>query len=270
MNLLSNAVKYNRQGGSVEIDLNSDADHVAIAVRDTGRGLSREEVGQLFQPFNRLGAELRGIEGTGLGLVISKKLVEAMGGSLEAQSTPGVGSVFTVRLQRAENNPTNHAPEALPVNVRERGPGARSFVVLYVEDIPINVELMRAALALRQQVRIEIAVDGPSGLEMTRRLRPDLVLLDMGLPGMDGPAVLAQLRADPDLARIPCVAVSANAMDTDVKAALDAGFIDYIVKPFPLPRLLALLDRMMASGERDRSGGSEARLMSPLVPPQRN
>jgi signal transduction histidine kinase/ActR/RegA family two-component response regulator len=260
MNLLSNAVKYNRHGGSVEIDVKGDAGHIMVAVRDRGQGLSPEQLRQLFQPFNRLGAELRGIEGTGLGLVIAKQLVEAMGGSLEAESTVGVGSVFTLRLQSAEDGHASHPADTPPINVRQDDSGAQNFVVLYIEDNPVNVELMRAALALRHRVRIEVAVDGQAGLEMVRRLRPDLVLLDMGLPTMDGATILAHLRADPYLAGIPCVAVSANAMDTDVKQALEAGFTDYIVKPFALPRLLALLDRMMAEAQhkkpvaRPRSG----------------
>ena len=118
--------------------------------------------------------------------------------------------------------------------------------MLYVEDNVVNVEVMRAALALREQVRVEVAADGRAGLEMARALQPDLVLLDMGLPVMDGPTVLRHLRADPALARIPCVAVSANALDADIRQALDAGFDDYIVKPFTLHRLLALLDSRMA------------------------
>jgi len=247
MNLLSNAVKYNRDGGSIEIDWRSDADRVAIAVRDTGYGLTPEQVGQLFQPFNRLGAELRGIDGTGLGLVIAKQLVEAMGGSLEARSAPDEGSVFTLRLQRAEGAEANPAPEPTAVRAREAGPGARPFVVLYVEDNPVNVELMRAALALRGQVQVEVATDGQAGLEMARALRPDLVLMDMGLPIMDGLTVLRRLQADPVTARVPCVAVSANALDADIRQALDAGFKDYIVKPFVLHRLLALLDDMIAA-----------------------
>lgn len=250
MNLLSNAVKYNREGGSIEIAIerHGPADHVAIAVRDTGHGLTPEQVGQLFQPFNRLGAERLGIEGTGLGLVIAKQLVEAMGGSIAAQSTPGAGSVFTLRLQSGEKGGAALAPDSTAVHARKAGLGARPFVVLYVEDNPVNVELMRAALALRDQVKVEVAFDGQTGLEMARRSRPDLVLLDMGLPDMDGAAVFAQLRADPELAQVPCVAVSANALDADIKQALDAGFNDYIVKPFALHRLLALLDTMMAAG----------------------
>jgi signal transduction histidine kinase/ActR/RegA family two-component response regulator len=247
MNLFSNAVKYNREGGSVEVGLQGDAERVAIAVRDTGHGLAPEQVGQLFQPFNRLGAEHRGIEGTGLGLVIAKQLVEAMGGSLEAQSTPGTGSVFTVHLQRAKEGGADAAPVPTAVPARQAGPDARPFVVLYVEDNPVNVAVMCAALGLRDQVRVEVASDGQSGLDMARELRPDLVLLDMDLPVMDGPAVLHHLKSDPALARIPCVAVSANAMDADIKQALGAGFADYIVKPFAMQRLLAVLDGFMAA-----------------------
>jgi PAS domain S-box-containing protein len=247
MNLLSNAVKYNREGGSIEVAVQADAARVAIAVRDTGHGLTPEQLGQLFQPFNRLGAEQRGIEGTGLGLVIAKQLVEAMGGSLEAQSTPGAGSVFTLHLQRADAGGAGHAPAPAAVQVREAASGARPFVVLYVEDNPVNVALMSAALALREQVRVEVACDGQAGLDMARLLRPDLVLLDMDLPVMDGPTVLRHLKSDPALARIPCVAVSANAMDADIKQALGAGFSDYVVKPFAMQRLLAMLDGFMAA-----------------------
>ncbi|HEX5685811.1 MAG TPA: ATP-binding protein [Ideonella sp.] len=247
LNLLSNAVKYNREGGEVAIELGGDDDHVTIAVRDTGEGLTPEQLGQLFQPFNRLGAELRGIEGTGLGLVIAKQLVEAMGGQLEAQSTVGTGSVFTMRLRGSATGRTELARRPGEASLRESEPDAHPFVVLYVEDNPVNVEVMRAALAMRDHVKVEVAVDGQAGLDMARHLRPDLILLDMGLPLMDGPTVFAHLHADPALAQIPCVAVSANAMDADIKQALDSGFADYIVKPFALPRLLSMLDRMMAA-----------------------
>jgi CheY-like chemotaxis protein len=214
-------------------------------VRDTGEGLTPEQLAQLFQPFNRLGAELRGIEGTGLGLVIAKQLVEAMGGQLDVTSTVGVGSIFTVRLRRSAAGKATPQPadRQIEAKLRTPGPPARPFVVLYVEDNAVNVEVMRAALAMRERVKVEVATDGQMGLDMARRLRPDLVLLDMGLPLMDGPTVFAHLRADPALAHIPCVAVSANAMDTDINQARAAGFADYIVKPFGLPRLLEMLDR---------------------------
>jgi CheY-like chemotaxis protein len=170
-----------------------------------------------------------------------------MGGSLEAQSTPGAGSVFTVHLQRANDSAAPAAPVPTGVQERQAGPDARPFVVLYVEDNPVNVALMSAVLALREQVRVEVACDGQAGLDMARALRPDLVLLDMDLPVMDGPTVLRHLKSDPALARIPCVAVSANAMDADIKQALGAGFSDYVVKPFAMQRLLAMLDGFMAA-----------------------
>lgn len=258
LNLLSNAVKYNREGGSVEIGLDNDDDHVTIAVRDTGAGLTPAQLGQLFQPFNRLGAELRGIDGTGLGLVIAKQLVEAMGGRLDAQSEPGMGSVFTLRLPHSAGLGTKPALRPAPVALHELQPGEGPFVVLYVEDNPVNVEVMRAALALRGQVKLEVAVNGQAGLEMARSLRPDLILLDMSLPVMDGSAVLTHLRADPQLKQIPCVAVSANAMASDIIQALNAGFTDYVVKPFALPRLLAVLDRVMARAPAPRSLATNA------------
>ena len=246
VNLLSNAVKYDREGGSVDIELAERAGLVAISVRDTGPGLSTAELGQLFEPFNRLGAEHRGIEGTGLGLVIAKQLVEAMGGTIDAESSPGAGSVFTVHLRRAAAMAPDQ-PRGAHAQTPSTAPRSnRPFVVLYVEDNPVNVELMRATLDLRQRVRLEVAIDGQEGLEMARRLRPDLVLLDMDLPILDGPAVLAHLRADPIFAGIPCVAVSANAMPSDVRQALDTGFDEYIVKPFDVESVLLMLDRMMA------------------------
>jgi hypothetical protein len=248
VNLLSNAIKYNKVGGSVQVALLDRGDRVGIEVRDTGTGLSSEQLSQLFQPFNRLGADHRGIEGTGLGLVIAKQLVEAMNGSIDAESTVGVGSVFTVNLRRTgaarsiQNAPAR--PEAAATSARTP---TQPFVVLYVEDNPVNVELMRATMALRPHVRLDIATDGCEGLDAARLTRPDLVLLDMGLPVLDGPAVLARMRADPDLACMPCVAVSANAMPSDIRQALDAGFDDYIVKPFAVDVLLKMLDRFVAA-----------------------
>jgi hypothetical protein len=245
LNLLSNAVKYNREGGSVSIRVERDMYDVVIAVQDAGIGMSAEKLAQLFQPFNRLGAEQLPIEGTGLGLVIARQLAEAMGGRLEVKSTLGVGSEFTLRLPHETQQDSLLTAPAPLMDEALGTPLPDSFVVLYVEDNPVNVELLRAALSFRRQVRLEVATDGVEGLEMARRLRPDLVLLDMSLPLMDGPAVLQHLQADPALAGIPCVAVSANAMDSDIQQALRTGFADYIVKPFALPRLLGIVDRMM-------------------------
>jgi hypothetical protein len=246
VNLVSNGIKYNHRGGTVEITLGAEPDRAAIAIRDTGVGLRPDQIAHLYQPFNRLGAEYSGVEGTGLGLVIAHQLVDAMGGTIEVQSTPGQGSVFTVRLPRhslAERGPS--APAAEP----RAGPGLRKrpFLVLYVEDNPVNAELMRQLVSQLDGYRIEIADDGEAGLESARRLQPDLMLLDLNLPVLGGAEVLARLLEDPSLAHIPCVAVSANAMAADIQGALDAGFAEYITKPFSIARVTALLDRYRAA-----------------------
>jgi hypothetical protein len=241
VNLLSNAVKYNCRGGRVDVRVGADAGGVSIAVRDTGPGLRPEQVAELFQPFNRLGAERSGVEGTGLGLLIARDLVQAMAGTLQVHSAPGQGSEFTIRLRPA----AAAAVASEPVAAAAPGPApARPTLLLYVEDNPVNAELMCAIVAQREGFRLEIATDGEAGLQAARRLRPDLVLLDMNLPLLDGTQLLQQLRADPVLASIPCVAISANAMATDIQHALDAGFTDYITKPFEVSRVLALLDQL--------------------------
>jgi len=227
--LLSNAVKYNRDGGSVETGIAHEGTQVTIAIRDTGLGLNPEQLAKLFQPFERLGAEDTAIEGTGLGLIVARRLAEAMQGRLDVQSTPGVGSVFTLRLPAADT-----AAEA-------------PFVVLYVEDNEVNVELMRCALAELDGVVLEVASDGEAGVEQARRLKPDLVLLDMNLPRLDGLGVRARLHDDPALAAIPCVAVSANAMADDMRQAFDAGFVDYLAKPVDIDRLLAVVSGLRAT-----------------------
>jgi hypothetical protein len=250
VNLLTNAVKYNRRGGQVDVRIGADAGGVSIAVRDTGSGLRPDQIAELFQPFNRLGAERGGVEGTGLGLVIARDLVQAMEGTLQVHSAPGLGSEFTVRLRPVAAAPV--ASEPLAAAGAAPGPApARPTLVLYVEDNPVNAELMRAIVAQREGFRLEIATDGEAGLQAVRHLRPDLVLLDMNLPLLDGAQVLQHMRADPALASIPCVAVSANAMATDIQRALDAGFADYITKPFPMGRVLALLDQLRQPAAAD-------------------
>lgn len=268
VNLLTNGIKYNREGGSVEIEQSVDAGQLAIAVRDTGQGLTSVQVDALFQPFNRLGAERGHIEGVGLGLVIAKHLAEQMQGSLAVDTRVGQGSVFTLRLPLSTgaskvdrgSDPAGaaHGGEGLADANMAGGvsagsidaddsphPGAvRRFTVLYIEDNRLNAALMRHAMAQRQGVTLELAVDGQAGLEAARRLIPDLLLLDMGLPLISGPLVLEQLRADPVLAEIPCVAISANAMQADIQRALDAGCCDYITKPYSIDRVLDWVDRL--------------------------
>ncbi len=271
INLLSNAIKYNRVGGSVRLSLLPVADPalpacIDIVVTDTGPGLTKQQIESLFQPFNRLGAESGSIEGTGLGLAVVRELVVAMGGSIRVSSAPAAGAVFTVRLPAAASGaasdpaqdtvtpgtaePTCEPAADLPAPPTSKsaapasGPEAAAeplFVVLYVEDNRLNATVMRHALKRLPGVRLEIAADGDSGLERARQLRPDLMLLDMNLPGLSGTELLQRLRAEPALAAIPCVAVSANVMGVDIERALAAGFDDYVTKPFSIEHLLGLV-----------------------------
>lgn len=251
MNLLSNAVKYNRAGGRVDVQACADGQRVIVSVEDTGPGLSEDQQAELFQPFNRLGAEHSHIDGTGLGLVIARQLLEAMGGSLSVQSTVGQGSTFSIDLPQAHTGDgdvgsADSRPETptLPREGRWR--------VLCIEDNPVNAELVRLAMKELPQVSLDIVADGTLGLAAIERLRPDLVLMDMRLPGIDGLQVMARLRADPRLAGIRCVAVSANAMPSDIRAALDAGFVDYLVKPVSIDHLIAVVRLACATQDQPR------------------
>jgi len=241
VNVLSNAIKYNRIGGSVTLRLSRGDERVALAVHDTGHGLTGAQLAALFQPFNRLGAEGSAMEGTGLGLVIVQQLLKAMSGSIEVSSQPGVGSIFTLRFPRAEAPPAPapNAAAAPPFHAAGAAPPRRH--VLYIEDNPANVALVREVLVLRPHTEIETAADGPAGLAAARRRRPDLILLDINLPGIDGFEVLRRLQAEPALAAVPCVAISANAMPGEAERALAAGFVDYVIKPFDVAELLARL-----------------------------
>ena len=245
VNLLSNALKYNRNGGSVYVNLGGNKTQVEIAVRDTGPGLTAAQIEALYQPFNRLGAEGSSIEGTGIGLVIVKQLVEAMAGTIGVTSTIGTGSTFTLVFPRVAAE-VQVKTESLVAPVLAPLPaGTRQFTVLYVEDNPANVELVRDSLALNPSIRLEVAIDGDSGLAAARRLRPDLILLDINLPGMDGFSIMRHLRDEPLLAEVPCIALSANAMPREIQRARTAGFVDYITKPFDVRALLATIDAQL-------------------------
>ncbi|WP_144006975.1 ATP-binding protein, partial [Pelomonas sp. KK5] len=244
-NLLSNAVKYNVPGGSVELHLRADeAGWVDLSVSDTGKGLRREELAALFQPFNRLGQERSAIEGTGIGLVITRRLAELMNGSLQVRSTPGRGSTFTLRLPASRTGPPS-APAAAgapaPVNATS-GPKR----LLYIEDNLVNIEVMRAVIALRSDLSLAVCEDGASGLATLLQAPPDLVMLDMNLPDMDGLALLQRLRESPRCATLPVVIVSADAMDEHIAAGLRAGAAHYLTKPFAVPDLMQLLDHLLA------------------------
>jgi CheY-like chemotaxis protein len=245
-NLLSNAIKYNHPGGDAHLALRRLAVDGTpgweLAVRDTGRGLSPEQQAHLYEPFNRLGAEREGIEGRGIGLMTVHHLVRLMGGRLQHQSRIGEGSEFRVWLPAAEQACETPAPaqpgEAQAVQ-------EQTLSVLYVEDNPVNVMLVRELVGLRPKVSLHVAADGRSGIEHALQQRPDLVLVDMQLPDMDGHELLRRLRAQ----RLPSqiISLSANAMPDAVQRARDAGFDDYWTKPIDIAQFLDGLDRLAAT-----------------------
>lgn len=251
VNLLSNAIKYNRLQGKVIVSWKREADMGCLRVRDTGAGLRPQELQQLFQPFNRLGAEATTIGGTGLGLSITRRLMEAMGGQIDVSSTPGMGTQFRLSL------PLAMVPAQLPALAHEAAAPAAAdeaqggeVLLFYVEDNPTNVLLLRHALArLGPRFRLEVATDGEQALARLATLRPDLVLLDINLPGISGYDVLRQLDQVLGTARPPCVAVSADAMPEELARARAAGFDDYWTKPLDLIRLGERLEAALATGK---------------------
>jgi signal transduction histidine kinase/CheY-like chemotaxis protein len=245
VNLLSNGIKYNRDGGGLRITVRERDAQVEIAIADEGVGLSVGQLSQLFQPFNRLGAENRGIEGSGLGLVISRQVTEAMGGELLAASTPGRGSTFTLRLPRAELPAAVAAPPATQPGLLLPS-AARPATILYIEDEPVNALLVTEALRAMPHWRVVIAEDGERGLAQARALRPDLLLIDINIPRLTGDEVVRRLRLEPGTRALPCIALSADALPEQIAAARAAGFDDYWTKPLDLPTLLARLQQRLA------------------------
>lgn len=236
LNLLSNAVKYNHPHGTVRVAVSSAGSRVRVAVTDTGVGIAPEHLDRLFDPFDRLGAEASGVEGTGVGLTLTKHLVEQMGGTVEVASAVGAGTVFTVDLAAAPRPSAAADPGGRP-------PSGRTVRVLHVEDDPASGELVRRLLQRRGGVDLVRAQDGATALDLARRPpHPDLVLLDLGLPDVGGEAVLERLSGDPATAAIPVVVVSADATDSQVSRLRAAGAAAYLTKPVAVGQLLALVD----------------------------
>ena len=241
INLLSNAIKYNVPGGRVQVSTGMQGASATLQVADTGRGLTAEQLSHLFEPFNRLGAEAEGIEGTGIGLTITKALVERMGGALSVTSRLGAGSRFSISLPAGVPPDTDRNVSLAPSARRVRGS------VLCVEDHPVNMMLLREILGQLEGVTVDEAVDGATGLAAAIARRPDLVLLDLQLPDMDGHEVFRRLQAHPSTAGLRCIAVSANAMPAEIERARRAGFTDFWTKPLDVPRALDALRRHLAA-----------------------
>ena len=242
INLLSNAVKYNKVGGTVAVDcIVSTPGRIRICVKDTGEGLTPDKLTQLFQPFNRLGKEAGIEEGTGIGLVVAKRLVELMGGVIGVESTLGVGSVFWIELNLT-TEPQPAAAEATAVAQAQVHADGRLRTLLYVEDNPANLMLVEDLIARRPDIRLLSAADGDRGIEIARASRPDVILMDINLPGISGITVLSILAEDPATAHIPVVALSANAMARDIEKGLEAGFFRYLTKPIKVNEFMDTLD----------------------------
>jgi len=255
LNLLSNAVKYNREGGAVVVDCAcAGPQRLRLSVRDTGMGLEPGQLAALFQPFNRLGQEGGTQEGTGIGLVVTRRLVELMKGEIGVTSSPGVGSVFWIELSSA-------AQDAAPADVQAAQPqagqaaageaqpqreGSPEHLLLYIEDNPANLKLVQEIVRFRADLRLLSAPDGHLGLSLARSRHPEVVLMDLNLPGMSGFEVLAQLRREPGLAGIPVIALTANAMPRDIERGLAAGFDRYLTKPIDIDKFNEAIDGVLA------------------------
>jgi CheY-like chemotaxis protein len=248
VNLLGNAIKYNRPGGHVALRVACIGDAVRISVADSGKGLTTAQRDALFQPFNRLGAEHGNVEGSGLGLVITRHLLSLMGGSISVDSQPGVGSTFTVQLSRVRGDVAPEPAAAPAPAARVAAAPAACGDLLYVEDNPVNVLLMEAIVGMRPQCRLRVASSGAEAMDLLRQpgWRPDLLLLDLNLPDMSGQALLQQIRLQPGLSAVPALVVSATSQGDDLRIALAAGFADHWMKPLDVDGTLVQLDRWLA------------------------
>ncbi len=244
INLLSNAVKYNREGGGIIVDcILMDEGRIRVCVKDDGEGLSPEAMAQLFQPFNRLGQETTDVEGTGIGLVVCKRLVELMGGEIGVESTIGKGATFWIELNlSAEQTVQAHSIDDAELTNTHIDADTNSHTLLYVEDNPANLMLVEDLIARRPDIRLLTARDATRGIEIARASLPDVILMDINLPGISGIKALKILSEDPLTASIPVVALSANAIPRDIEKGLEAGFFRYLTKPIKVNEFMNTLD----------------------------
>ena len=253
LNLLSNAIKYNREGGTVRLSCDGDADELRLAITDTGLGFGPEQRERLFTAFERLGAEDSAVPGAGIGLALSRRMLELMHGRIEVHSEPGVGSTFCICLRR-DVAPVPLQPYAAPAQPAEADAAPAARRVLYIEDNPVNAMLMEAVLERVPGIHLACAALPEMGLELAQAAPPHLVLLDIQLPGIDGFEVLRRLRAAHATQAVPVVAVSANAMRGDIERARAAGFDGYLTKPIDFERLLTLVQRCGPGCDRSQLG----------------
>ena len=258
INLLSNAIKYNSKQGKAEVTcIEITPGRVRISIEDCGAGLHPEQMAQLFQPFNRLGQDSGNEEGTGIGLILSKQLVELMGGTIGVRSTVGVGSVFWFELNSA-------AAPRLSMEVAETTAliqlpvlnGAQPHSLLYVEDNPANMQLIEDIISRHPDIQLLTAVNGYDGIEIARTSKPSVIMLDINLPGISGLEVLKILREDPTTTHIPVIAISANALPLDIEKGLKAGLFLYITKPIKVNEFMEAVN--MALQLAEKNGGQKS------------
>ena len=262
VNLLSNAIKYNREQGTVEVKCTaSTPECIRISIKDSGAGLPPEKLAQLFQPFNRLGQETGTQEGTGIGLVVTKRLVELMGGTIGVESTVGVGSEFWIELIR-DVTPQLASGHALPAELATQAQGnspqnVALRTLLYVEDNPANLMLVEQIIEGIPHVRMLSARDGHLGIALAREHIPDVILMDINLPGISGIQALKILREYPLTAHIPVIALSANAMLRDIEKGLEAGFFRYLTKPIKINEFMSSLDDALKFSEMELANANK-------------
>ncbi len=259
INLLFNAIKYNRPGGTVAVDcMPSPPNSIRISVRDTGEGLSPDKLAQLFQPFNRLGKEAGIEEGTGIGLVVAKRLIELMGGIIGVDSIVGTGTVFWIELSLCDSPQlAGEAHDAVAFYRPSAKAGAAMRTLLYIEDNPANLQLVEELITRRPDLRLLSAADGNLGIELAREFLPEMILMDINLPGINGIEVMKLLRKDPATAHIPIVALSANVVPSDIKKGLDAGFFRYLTKPIVINEFMDALGVALEFSATRKGNGAE-------------
>jgi len=252
INLLSNAIKYNRERGTVVVECSVSApERIRFSVADSGEGLPPEKLAQLFQPFNRLGQENGSVAGTGIGLVVTRRLAELMKGALGVESTVGVGSVFWCELSSATAPKLEEPRGVFLAPAQSPAPtGAPLHTLLYVEDNPANLKLIEQLIARCPDMRLLTAVNGTLGIELARSTLPDVILMDINLPGISGIKALKILREDPVTAHIPIVALSANAMPRDIAKGIEAGFFRYLTKPIKVDDFMETLKVALEFAEK--------------------